>query len=65
MRIHYAKEAPLGDTLRIMRLSAGEGRYWFKTFKEMGEVNVEAEISVVPVGRLEDKIKKIKSRKQK
>ena len=51
MRIHYAKEAPLGDTLRIMRLSAGEGRYWFKTFKEMGEVNVEAEISVVPVGR--------------
>ncbi len=49
MRLHYAKEAPMGDTISIKRLSAGEGRYMFKTFKETGEVNVEAEISVTPV----------------
>lgn len=49
MRTHYAKEAPLGEVLTIKRLSQGDGRYLFKTFKQNGEVNIEAEIDVVPI----------------
>lgn len=49
MRLHYSKEAPMGETLTILRSSKGDGRYLFKTIKSDGELNVEAEITVVPV----------------
>lgn len=51
MRVHYSKEAPLGDELTIMRATAGEGKYFFRTVKADGELNIEAEIGVVPVKR--------------
>jgi len=49
MRTHYSKEATFGDSLKIMRAKVGEGRYWFKTFKPGGELNIEEEIEVTPV----------------
>ena len=44
LRIHYSKEAPLGDVLTITRACPREGDYVFRTIKESGEVNIEAEI---------------------
>lgn len=49
VRTHYSKEAPLGDKLAIMRAKTDNDKYIFKTIKANGEVNIEAEIGVVPV----------------
>ena len=52
-RIHYSKEAPLGDTVTVRRLLKEPGVYLFQTRKEDGEVNIEAEIGVTPVSSQE------------
>lgn len=57
VRIHYSKEAVIGETLQIYRsarLEPREGanhenRYLFKTLRSDGELNVEAEIGIVKV----------------
>ena len=46
LRIHYSKEAPLGDVITILRTAAKDGAYMFRTVKENGETNIEAEISL-------------------
>ena len=46
VRIHYSKEAPRGEILTVMRAGHGEGKYLFKTLKNSGELNIEAEIGL-------------------
>lgn len=46
MRIHFSKEAPLGETIEIKRLQTPEGKYIFRTFRSDGELNVEAEFTL-------------------
>ena len=48
-RIHFAKEAPFGETITITRAQKGEGTYLFRTMKEGGEKNIDAEITVTPI----------------
>ena len=45
-RVHYSKEASLGETLTIMRNKDEDGKYIFKTVKPSGETNIEAEIGI-------------------
>ena len=45
-RVHYSKEASLGETLTIMRNKDEDGKYIFKTIKPSGETNIEAEIDI-------------------
>ena len=45
-RVHYSKEASLGETLIIMRNKDEDGKYIFKTIKPSGETNIEAEIGI-------------------
>ena len=63
VRIHYSKEAPLGDRLRVMSTEGvalsdeerkeypvpAEKKYIFRTEKSNGELNIEAEITVTPI----------------
>lgn len=63
LRIHYSKEAPLGEKLVIFRDEgcllteeektaykvSAEKKYLFRTVKADGELNVEAEITVTPL----------------
>ncbi len=63
VRIHYSKEAPLGDRLKILSTSAitlsedekkeygvpAEKKYIFRTEKAEGELNTEAEIVLAPI----------------
>ena len=63
VRIHYSKEAPLGERLRILSTAAidlsdkeriwygvpAEKKYIFRTEKAEGELNIEAEIVLTPV----------------
>ena len=63
VRIHYSKEAPLGDRLRVMSTEGvalsdeerkeypvpTEKKYIFRTEKSNGELNIEAEITVTPI----------------
>lgn len=46
LRIHYSKEAPLGDVLTIMKNKSDDSHYVFKTIKTNGEVNITAEIGI-------------------
>lgn len=46
VRIHYNKEAPVGEIITIFRLNERDGKYIFRTVKSDGEINVEAEIAV-------------------
>lgn len=46
MRIHFSKEAPLGETIEIKRLRTPDDKYIFRTFREDGDVNVEAEFTM-------------------
>ena len=48
-RVHYSKEAPLGDKITIYRGMKNAGCYLFRTMKEDGEVNIEAEIGVTEI----------------
>ena len=64
VRIHYSKEAPLGDCLKVITAGAmpvsneeaqeygvpAETKYIFKTEKADGELNVEAEIVLTKLG---------------
>lgn len=45
VRIHYAKEAPLGSDISIRRIRTEEG-WFFQTFLEDGSLNVECQIGV-------------------
>lgn len=46
MRIHFSKEAPLGETIEIKRLKTPDDKYLFRTFRSDGELNVEAEFTL-------------------
>ncbi len=46
LRIHYSKEAPLGDLITITGCCTEEGKYIFRTVKSTGETNIEAEITL-------------------
>lgn len=46
MRIHFSKEAPLGETIEIKRLRTPDDKYIFRTFRSDGDVNVEAEFTI-------------------
>lgn len=46
-RIHFGNEAPLGSKVTIKRLKKEDGVYLFQTFREDGQLNVEAEIGLV------------------
>lgn len=39
----------MGEVLTILRVSSEKGKYLFKTIKSNGELNIEAEVTVVPV----------------
>ena len=63
VRIHYSKEAPLGDRLKILSTRAiplseeekraygvpGEKKYSFRTERADGELNIEAEIVIASI----------------
>lgn len=63
LRIHYSREAALGENLQVYRSEAisftqedvqryavpAQTKYLFRTLKEDGELNVEAEITVTPI----------------
>lgn len=42
--ISYLSEAPLGETLKVYMGTAGDNTYYFRTLRENGKTNVEAEI---------------------
>ena len=46
LRIHYSKEAPLGDVITITGCCPEKDRYIFRTIKSSGETNIEAEITL-------------------
>lgn len=46
MRIHFSKEASLGETIEIKRLRTPDDKYIFRTFRSDGDVNVEAEFTM-------------------
>ncbi len=45
-RIHWSKEAPLGDVITVYRGITEDGKYFFKTVKENGEMNIACEIEL-------------------
>ena len=45
-RIHFSKEAPLGEKIEIRRFKKPDGKYLFRTFRSNGDINVEAEFTV-------------------
>lgn len=47
VRIHFSKEAPLGDAITIKRACPEAGKYIFQTIKASGEINIQAEIDLV------------------
>jgi len=47
VRIHFGNEAPVGTKVIIKRLKTEDGKYLFQTFREDGQLNVEAEIGLV------------------
>ena len=51
MRIHFSKEAPLGETIEIKRLRTPDYKYLFRTFRSDGELNVEAEFTLEKLNR--------------
>lgn len=51
MRLHFSKEAPLGETIEIKRLQMPDGKYIFRTFRSDGELNVEAEFTIEKLNR--------------
>lgn len=46
VRVHYSKEAPYGEVITVFRANPEENRYVFKTVREDGELNIEAEIVI-------------------
>lgn len=66
LRIHYSREAALGEKLQVYRSEAipftcedvqryavpAQIKYLLKTLKQDGELNVEAEITVTPIKKL-------------
>lgn len=51
MRIHFSKEAPLGETIEIKRIRTSEEKFLFRTFRSDGELNVEAEFTLEKLNR--------------
>ena len=48
MSIAYLNEAPFGEVLTVQR-AFEDGRYYFRTLREDGKVNTEAEIELVDI----------------
>lgn len=46
VRIHFGNEAPMGTKVAIRRMKTEDGVYLFQTFREDGQLNVEAEIGI-------------------
>lgn len=49
VRLHYSKEATLGDVITINMAKPEADKYFFKTVKENGELNIACEIGVVAI----------------
>lgn len=47
LRIHYNREAPLGDVLTVFQGKEDDGSYLFKTLKADGQVNIAARIGLI------------------
>lgn len=47
VRLHYSKEASLGDVITIFRAKTEDGKYLFKTVKENGEMNIACQVGLV------------------
>ncbi len=48
-RVHYNREASLGDVISVMMQQTGEKQYLFKTVKDDGEFNIAAEIILTDI----------------
>ena len=46
IRMHFAKEAPLGSEITLRRCKDGNA-YLFQTFLEDGSLNIECQIGIV------------------
>lgn len=46
--INYANEAPLGETLRVL-MAHTDGKYYFRTLRDGGAINSEAEIELTDI----------------
>ena len=44
MAINYHNEAPMGERLRVLSACREENKYYFRTLREDGKINSEAEI---------------------
>lgn len=44
--INYISEAPLGETLKVYLAKGEEGNYYFRTVREGGKTNIEAEMMI-------------------
>lgn len=49
VRLHYSKEAVLGETISIQMAKIGPEKYLFKTLKENGETNIICEIGLTAI----------------
>ena len=45
LEINYLSEAPIGETLKVY-MAKSDGSYYFKTIRENGKTNIEAEIMI-------------------
>ncbi len=48
LSIHFRKEAPCGENLSVS-LGEQDGKYYFRTVREDGEINTDAEIRLAPL----------------
>lgn len=48
MTLNFCREAPRGERLTVL-MAEGEERYFFRTYREDGLVNIEAAVTLVPI----------------
>lgn len=46
LEINYISEAPLGENLKVYMATGEDGTYYFRTLRDGGKVNVEAEMMI-------------------
>ncbi|MBQ4067271.1 MAG: hypothetical protein IJD22_06470 [Clostridia bacterium] len=44
--INYISEAPLGESLKVYMAKSNDGNYYFRTVREGGKTNIEAELMI-------------------
>ena len=44
--INYISEAPLSETIKVYMAKGEEGTYFFRTVRDGGETNIEAEMMI-------------------